>query len=216
MWCRLVGSASLFSATLLVLVVGFLFHSLFVDSRRSVHWRRDGEEVRIRLPRAGKHHLFISHVWRTGQDQAKSIALLLTQLLPSMKVYLDVDEALKRVRPDGLTEEVRRLLGMGLKGLRAIRATGCTLDTPFQSTSHFQSTHPIQVGQPSRRTPNEPSHERRPRVDCARWSAWQGAWMTKNVIGSTVLLVILTEGYFKSRNCLKELGTASTHALCSL
>ena len=40
--------------------------------------------------------------------------------------------------------------------------------------------------------------------------------MTKNVRGSTVLLVILTEGYFKSSNCLKELGTASAHALRSL
>ena len=36
--------------------------------------------------------LFISHTWRTGQDQAASIKRQLQRMLPGIPVFLDVDE----------------------------------------------------------------------------------------------------------------------------
>lgn len=38
------------------------------------------------------HHAFISHVWATGQDAARSIKQLLKEVLPGIKVFLDVDD----------------------------------------------------------------------------------------------------------------------------
>ena len=37
-------------------------------------------------------HAFISHTWSTGQDQARSIKHLLKEVLPGIRVFLDVDE----------------------------------------------------------------------------------------------------------------------------
>ena len=37
-------------------------------------------------------HTFISHTWSSGQDQARSIKELLREVLPGIRVFLDVDE----------------------------------------------------------------------------------------------------------------------------
>ena len=37
-------------------------------------------------------HAFISHVWSTGQDQARSMKGLLREVLPGIRVFLDVDD----------------------------------------------------------------------------------------------------------------------------
>ena len=42
--------------------------------------------------RRERHHLFLSHVWRTGQDQARVIKQLLKEILPGVRVFLDVDD----------------------------------------------------------------------------------------------------------------------------
>ena len=65
-----------------------------------MRWTRDHDEVRVRRPRAGGHHVFISHAWRSGQDQAKTIKLVLLDLLPQLDVFLDVDTALTRDAPN--------------------------------------------------------------------------------------------------------------------
>ena len=41
---------------------------------------------------AGRSHCFISHNWKTGQDQSRSIKSALTGLVASMSVWLDVDD----------------------------------------------------------------------------------------------------------------------------
>ena len=38
------------------------------------------------------YHFFISHVWSTGQDQARAIKQSLLQALPGVHVFLDVDD----------------------------------------------------------------------------------------------------------------------------
>ena len=60
--------------------------------------------------------------WRSGQDQAKSIQLLLEQLLPNAKVFLDVDTALRRdaeqSRKSGRDAEQSRKSGRDAKQSR--------------------------------------------------------------------------------------------------
>ena len=43
------------------------------------------------LPRTSGWHVFVSHCWATGQDAAHTIVRQLQLLLPSIKVWLDVD-----------------------------------------------------------------------------------------------------------------------------
>lgn len=37
-------------------------------------------------------HLFLSHIWSSGQDQVKVIKSQLRMLLPGIQVFLDVDD----------------------------------------------------------------------------------------------------------------------------
>ena len=37
-----------------------------------------------------RHHAFLSHVWVTGQDQVRVIKSLLKEVLPGIRVFLDV------------------------------------------------------------------------------------------------------------------------------
>ena len=42
---------------------------------------------------ADRHHIFLSHVWKgNGQDVVRIIKERLTQLVPGIKVFLDVDD----------------------------------------------------------------------------------------------------------------------------
>ena len=45
----------------------------------------------LELPHDCESHIFMSHVWSTGQDKTHVIARKLQLLLPSLKVWLDVD-----------------------------------------------------------------------------------------------------------------------------
>jgi hypothetical protein len=42
--------------------------------------------------RGHKYHLFLSHVWSTGQDACATIKLQLQRLLPHARIFLDVDD----------------------------------------------------------------------------------------------------------------------------
>ena len=52
-----------------------------------------GRMVRL-LPLAGhlKYHLFLSHVWSTGQDQMRIVKQRLLEMVPEIRVFLDVDD----------------------------------------------------------------------------------------------------------------------------
>ena len=39
-----------------------------------------------------KYHLFMSHTWKTGQDQVAVIKRQLVHLLPGARIFLDVDD----------------------------------------------------------------------------------------------------------------------------
>ena len=43
------------------------------------------------LSHGEEHHVFLSHVWKSGQDQVRVIKSRLLLLVPDLKVFLDVD-----------------------------------------------------------------------------------------------------------------------------
>ncbi len=46
----------------------------------------------LTLAKGRKYHLFLSHVWATGQDQVAVIKRQIQMLLPGASVFLDVDD----------------------------------------------------------------------------------------------------------------------------
>ena len=48
--------------------------------------------VAVPLPTGKTHHLFISHVWSTAQDQARVLRQMLQSVAPGLRVWLDVED----------------------------------------------------------------------------------------------------------------------------
>merc|ERR1712023_148551 len=46
----------------------------------------------LQLSHSQRWHLFLSHVWSSGQDQCATIKRQLTLLLPTSSIFLDVDD----------------------------------------------------------------------------------------------------------------------------
>ena len=51
----------------------------------------NGKKVLL-LREGERYHLFLSHVWSTGQDQCAVIKRQLQLLLPGVVIFLDVDD----------------------------------------------------------------------------------------------------------------------------
>jgi len=52
----------------------------------------NGLEPPLTIAQGDKWHLFVSHVWSTGQDQAANIKRALQVILPGSRIFLDVDD----------------------------------------------------------------------------------------------------------------------------
>ena len=48
----------------------------------------------LSLAEGHRYHLFLSHIWATGQDQVAVIKRRLATLLPGASIFLDVDDLL--------------------------------------------------------------------------------------------------------------------------
>merc|ERR1711951_271470 len=46
----------------------------------------------LQLSQSQRWHLFLSHIWSTGQDQCATIKRQLCLLLPGVSIFLDVDD----------------------------------------------------------------------------------------------------------------------------
>ena len=79
--------------TLALSTIAFIGNLLKAKSAAHLlRWARDGSAVQARPLLAGRSHCFVSHNWKTGQDQSRSIKSALTSLVPSLRVWLDVDD----------------------------------------------------------------------------------------------------------------------------
>ena len=60
---------------------------------RRLRARKDDSEVQAPpLPDGTDFHLFLSHVWGTGQDQMRIVKQQLLEMMPDLSVFLDVDD----------------------------------------------------------------------------------------------------------------------------
>jgi hypothetical protein len=74
----------------------------FIDSHK---------EVTPPLLRVGLvYHVFLSHVWGTGQDQMRVVKQRLLEMIPELRVFLDVDDLDEISNLEGYIEETDRLL----------------------------------------------------------------------------------------------------------
>ena len=55
---------------------------------------------------SGSFHVFLSHVWGTGQDQMRIVKQRLVEMLPDASVFLDVDDLKEAEAPSTWTSRV--------------------------------------------------------------------------------------------------------------
>jgi hypothetical protein len=96
---RVVGACLVFALVSVLFLAVAMMVSDMHDAARSPIMRRaqthsGGAREPIRFPaHADDHfHLFLSHVWSTGQDQVLAIKKELTLLVPSLSIFLDVEK----------------------------------------------------------------------------------------------------------------------------
>ena len=121
-------------------------------------------------PSGQKYHIFISYTWSSGQDQVRSVKQLLKEVLPGIRIFLDVDD-LEDISV--LNEEVE-----AAQLVLAFVSTGYFQSRPCQDELRYaieygkpivllresasaasspRVTNPSQPSQPSRATPAAPS-----------------------------------------------------------
>ena len=92
-------------------VVFFFMYRSYQQSKtlpRVMH--RSGQTAELRrLDASKRHHIFLSHCWSSAQDQMRVIKQLLKEVLPGVRVFLDVDDLDNIAR---LEEEIRASLSV--------------------------------------------------------------------------------------------------------
>ena len=68
-----------------------------INARR-LRYVRNEQEVRPPRIAKGGFHLFLSHVWSSGQDQMRIVKTRLAEMMPDLVVFLDVDDLKVRRR----------------------------------------------------------------------------------------------------------------------
>jgi len=99
------GFKDVFPLTVLIIIFnalaaffGFLFFCLQMRTERRTQATRrlryTDRKDQVHAPRLGpgETHLFLSHVWGTGQDQMRVVKQRLVEMIPDLRVWLDVDD----------------------------------------------------------------------------------------------------------------------------
>jgi hypothetical protein len=88
--------AVLVSLVLFVVQIGVegarLRHEALTSNARRLRHRKGEEVVAAPSIDVGGYHVFLSHVWGTGQDQMRIVKQRLLELIPNLSVFLDVDD----------------------------------------------------------------------------------------------------------------------------
>jgi len=95
-WACLVGTV-VATGLLLISQVRLESERLRKEARaakaRRLRYIDNDQEVTLKKPRARSgFHIFLSHVWGTGQDQMRVVKQRLLEMVPDMRVFLDVDD----------------------------------------------------------------------------------------------------------------------------
>ncbi len=121
----------------------------------------------LRLTSGRRYHLFLSHVWASGQDQTAVIKRQLQLLLPGIHAFLDVDDLEEIGRLEESVEESEVVLSKPL-------ALDLCASGSFHHGPCIFSVPPQTEGRPiDRLACSQPSYPRptssRP-IACARWT----------------------------------------------
>lgn len=63
---------------------------------RRLRYKEDQTEVDVPRIAKGNFHTFLSHVWATGQDEMRIVKQRLLEMMPDLRVFLDVDDVSQR------------------------------------------------------------------------------------------------------------------------
>ena len=72
-----------------------LGYAFFTKPLGTLKWHSNDLEVANELPQPDKlhtHHVFLSHNWKSGQDQTHALKVHLREMIPRLKCWLDVEE----------------------------------------------------------------------------------------------------------------------------
>ena len=81
------------SVGMITLLVLLLYHQARLDQRtQMLLLRRTKQPPQLSLRPEHTYHLFLSHIWSSGQDQMAVMKRSLQRLLPGSAIFLDVDD----------------------------------------------------------------------------------------------------------------------------
>lgn len=83
---------AVFLAAIMLLVTIVILLKSTLTTTRTLLLKATGYGANLELPSFCDHHIFMSHVWATGQDKCHAIARKLQLYLPNLKLWLDVDQ----------------------------------------------------------------------------------------------------------------------------
>ena len=106
---HLVLIATVVSTTVFALLAIVLFIAELRRERkaRQLYFNKDGNLIQCKLPPGLKFHLFLSHHWKSAQDQTHLIKRELASLVPSLNIFLDVDD-LADTAPETLEQGINQ------------------------------------------------------------------------------------------------------------
>ena len=80
------------AVTVVFFVVAGLVQGLAADKRLKTLRIEGGAMPELTLSKEHSYHLFLSHIWSSGQDQVAVVKRRLQQLMPGCSIFLDVDD----------------------------------------------------------------------------------------------------------------------------
>ena len=83
---------AVWNLVLVVVILALIAHRALQQSNAPTLRCAGGKEPKLTLDAGKQYHTFLSHVWSTGQDQCAVIKRSIQHLLPTVSVFLDVDD----------------------------------------------------------------------------------------------------------------------------
>lgn len=84
--------AILIVAALIVIIAAVVMLLARLHAAHAAALTSDGGDIELPVLAADEYHLFLSHVWGTGQDQMRIVKQSVLALIPDAQVFLDVDQ----------------------------------------------------------------------------------------------------------------------------
>lgn len=89
----MLSMASSLIGTLWFVGISYLvYNAMAREKPRTIRLKETGLPPELTLSKSHRWHLFLSHIWSSGQDQVAVIKRQLQMLLPDCQVFLDVDD----------------------------------------------------------------------------------------------------------------------------